>query len=342
MHKRYENDLRRSFVEACEAFPAELARFVFFAGGIDAPIFITPDIADELSQKTSTLRLHLQQEKKYIVSRNAMGMAYYPRRIAGVDRVKMIGLARHIRGIYQEGYTQEMRVNYVLDHEIGHHVVKNGMIGGHAGECRADAFATLRHIQRYGMDTGFVEMSNRSAVMVLKTSPIHYTYDVMTAVYRYARRCDITQLSLQQTAALAERIGALFVVKELSNISAAFGKAERAYRKEYKENQDIVAALLTQQPKAYALFCRETAKVMREHSNDRAVIKAGRRFLNYPPIKAYIAERAKISAEWKAIQKLSTQSLPPDSKETVPLSARMRHTRLMLAMNYKQYMQVKR
>lgn len=313
MHHHFKEHLRQSVKEACEAFPDRLSRTVLFVGGISAPIYVTPDIADQLTAKTASLRCELEHRKRNMAQRYAVGIACHPRRVAGVDDVRMIGLARRIPATYAEGYTLEMRVLYVLDHEIGHHVVRNGMTGDHEGECRADAFAALRHIQRFGLDTAFFTMSAKAAAMVLDMSPMHYTQDVLFAVRRCAARYDVSRLTLEETAHLADRIVTLMAPDKgmVYRLSYAFSRAGRVYRDAYQSKEALVNALYDKDPRAYELFCRETAKVMRASANDRPVIQAARRFLNYPPIKDFIDAQAATSKEWQEIQRLARIPLPP-------------------------------
>lgn len=312
MHNDLKSEFYQSAVAACEAFPESLARCVFYLTNSAAPFYVTPDIADVLSRKTREVKELLIQRTAYMKERNWAGMASYGVCISGLDDVKMIGVKRRMLGIVGPNYTQDMRALYVLDHEIGHHVVERGRGNGHESECCADAFAALRHIQRFGFKTAFFKYSQRASVIILGTSPIHYTQDIFDAARRHARRNDISRLSLAQTAALASEI----VKKEnISNLKIrhlawCFNAAAIPAWKRYKSAQKITRALYSGSPQAYALFASETAKAMQAYPDDADVQIAGNRFFNYPPMKKFIESKAQALHEWKDILALSRKRLP--------------------------------
>ena len=324
MQNDLEADIYRSAALACAAFPAQLSRLVFFVTERDAPVFVAPEIAAELSSKTQEVKRMLERETNYINARNAAGMAYRAGPVAGVQSVKMIGLVNDVLGVYTAKNTKEMRTLYVVDHEIGHHVVARGLIGGHEGECRADAFAALRHIQRYGLKTDFFKFSSKASTIVLATSPIHYTEDTFKAVLRYARKNDISKLSLQQTAELAAHIvdSNPPQPRSIEKLSVMFRRAAMTYYLHYKTPQNVVRALYDGDAVGYDMFCRETAKAMNEFGGHPGVLKAGKRFLNYPPILAFIKEKALGCAEWQDILQLSQAPVTPQRKAPV---ATVRH-----------------
>ncbi len=311
-----QNDLhttvQHSLRDACQSFPERLQRLVVFVTDSDAPVFISSAIADDLSEKTRALRARIHQESAYIKKRNAAGMAYHPTVLGGVAGIKMIGLLREMPGVFTPRYTLEMRTLYVLDHEIGHQVMERGMIGGHEGECRADAFAALRHIQRFGLDSDFFKYANKASTLVLGTSPIHYTDDILAAVRRHACKHDISALSLDETAALAHDIVGRHMHTRISHhlLAMKFNDAAQAYHQRYETPHNIVRALYGRDEEAYALFCRETAKVMHASADNADVIKAGKRFLNYPPVKEFIKDQARHSEEWQDILRLSNIRVP--------------------------------
>jgi hypothetical protein len=311
-----QNSLSQKFNQtatvACGAFPEKLKNLVLFSTGADTPVYVAPGIAQQLQENIGLVKNALKRETSYIFARNAAGMAYNRYNMGGVAGIKMIGLRDDVAGVYTERNTQEMRALYVLDHEVGHHVVKSGFDGGHAGECAADAFGALRHIQRYGTQTDFFKYSTKAYNMVLSLSPIHYTEAVFQKVQRLAKKTDISGLSLQETAALAHDIAqkARMDYLRMSHLRKAFSAAAAVYQKEIGPPFRITGALYARDEKAYDLFCRETVATLRRHADDGDVVKACKRFLNYPPMKTFIESRAETDGFYKEALTLAKARVP--------------------------------
>ena len=112
---------------------------------------------------------------------------------------------------------------FVLDHEIGHMVCRNG---GPAyfnlRECAADAYATIRHIQRLGLsDTVRTIADARAVELVFRTdNGDHFTSPVTEAILADAEKMDFTALDAKQTAELANRYALAYVMNAFDHADA--------------------------------------------------------------------------------------------------------------------------
>ena len=113
---------------------------------------------------------------------------------------------------------------FVFDHEIGHMVCKNG---GPAyfnlRECAADAYATIRHIQRLGLsDTVRAIADTRAVELVFRPdNGDHFTSPVTEAILADAEKMDFTALDAKQTAELANRYALAHVLNTADHANAA-------------------------------------------------------------------------------------------------------------------------
>jgi hypothetical protein len=276
-----QQSLAHSFNEtaaaAYAAFPKELKRLVVVLG---RPVFISPKVAGKLTKDTAAIREALAEIKSEM----------YDTHVA-LDGENITASAR---------LTKRMKALYALDHEIGHHILKNGFPAlfdgsGHLAESAADVFATLRHIQRFGKNTGLAENSrNRAAAAaVLFADTDHYTTDAVERALKFADEMGegFFKLSLRETAEHAAKIADECALdnKTLKRISDAFQPVATYCAAHIGDAWEISAKLNAEDKEAYAIFCRQTLAVMKKYHNDPAVVKAGERFLSRPSIQNFMA-----------------------------------------------------
>ena len=288
------DEFRDSAEKLQEAFPEKLDRLVVLVDTSTTPVYLSPDIAAPLSRDTHAIQKALDEAFN---APNIGGAAdhAYP---MGNYIVKAIAIKENVPGNYSPQYTQKMDRIYFFDHEMAHLIGKNAM-SGHYGECFADAYAMLRHIQRFGRETGVFEYNNTAEFVVLGNTPIHYTDTIMQRVKQLSAETkgiagkDIANLSLQKTADLAEEIAFQYQVKEkiLEKISEAFSPVKEASR-DRKSLTDICTLVLS---------------IMKEHNNDPDIFNAGKQFLNSPSIKGYVMLLAKEDSGWNAALNLIAQ-----------------------------------
>lgn len=300
---------------AYKAFPNELRNFVLLSDVLDQPLYVSPDISDFLQENIDALQKSIQEVSRTMRVRNAVGVAYRAYSMAK-KTTALIGLRNNPPGFYTENYTGEMRAHYVLEHEIGHRVVEQGFAGGHLGECAADAYATLRHIQSFGQNTDLFENAAKAYSMVLGGSSIHYTQSVFNAVKDYAKENDVSKLTLAETSELANQIAIEHQLDAdvLHKIQDAFQPAHAAFREQIGDKIKVTEKYYAEDKDAYALFCHETFVVIQDHIDDPDIVKTGKEFLNTPPVKKFILESAAQSCEWQKIadflQEDTAQSKP--------------------------------
>lgn len=300
--------------EAHDAFPDRLKNLVVMSTGMDQEIFATPDMAAHMKADVDALKTALKRVEKDFTKLNGAAGYATPFFSIGGKSVKMIALKGDPPGLYTQNFTKEMRGLYILDHEIGHHVVKGGW-GIHLRECEADAYAALRHIQRFGNNDTFFEYTNKAYVVVLGSSSAHYSEDVLQNVRQVATEMDLTKLTPQETTELAAQIAGAHRMDgtRLAKLEMAFAPAVRVYRKEIGDKVAVTDKLYGNDPAAYALFVQETMKVVEANPDSHDVAVAAKRFFSYPPMKAFINS----SDEWKAARDIT---IPPPPAPPAPES----------------------
>jgi len=96
---------------------------------------------------------------------------------------------------------------FVFDHEIGHLLCKNGLAKTNLRECVADAYATIRHIQRFGQDSAAIRrlVDKRAVELVFGDGVEHFTAPVVEKILADSAKMDFSKLTPTETVALAER-----------------------------------------------------------------------------------------------------------------------------------------
>lgn len=311
------------------AFPERLKNFVLLTNTSDAPLYVSPDIAEHLRDNVEEVKDTVSRIRKTLLDKNAAGLAYRSY-VMGGEGVALIALRDNPLGVFTDKYTQEMRAHYVLEHEIGHRVVEKGFAGGHLGECAADAYAVLRHVQDFGQDTDMFTHVAKAYVIVLGASPIHYTQAVFDAVKDYAAEHDVSKLSLQETAVLANDIAIDNRLSStvLQKIEQAFSPAHQMFRERIGDKAAVTTAFYTEDPDAYALFCTETFFAVQRHLNDADIVKAGKEFLSFPSMKKFIQNAASQYPSWQVIADfIQTETTEDKQNQTVRTAPKNRAQR---------------
>ena len=332
MQQSFAQTFNETAAAAYAAFPRELRGLAVVITDADTPVFVSPEIAEHLTKNIAGVKEVLAEVTDILHKKvwSALASPDYP--VAGVS-VKLIALNPESRRAFlSERYTQEMRLAYILDHEIGHHILSNGMfsLGVSAQQCEsaADAFATLRHIQRYGKDTDNAggEAGRVAHRLVLCADSDHYTSGSIERAIEVADEIDISNLSLRETVALAEKISRECYFRSdfaLRDIVDAFRPVYDACKTNIGGVGEITEKFYGEDKEAYALFCRETLAVMRNHQNEPNVFKAGKRFLSYAPVKKFMMEESATETgnEWKrALDFINTHKPAVNSPQPEPSS----------------------
>lgn len=96
----------------------------------------------------------------------------------------------------------------VFDHEFAHAFIKEAHGATLKSETVADAYAALRHFQRFGSESKTIEklMKRRAALGFLNQDDGHFSPPVLQAAIDYVRDNDVTKLNPQQTVDLAIKL----------------------------------------------------------------------------------------------------------------------------------------
>lgn len=120
----------------------------------------------------------------------------------------------------------EKHLLFVLDHELAHCGIKDGF--GRAssprdyrillGESVADAFALIRHYQRYGVDSNadnkYIGPAARADNFVMWGDSTHFTSFVLDAIAKRKHEIDFDKLTVEQTSELARRFALQYMPPE--------------------------------------------------------------------------------------------------------------------------------
>lgn len=99
---------------------------------------------------------------------------------------------------------------FVFDHEAGHLLCENGLGEMNLRERTADAYAALRHIQRFGKDSPAIRrlIDKRAVELVFGDGVEHFTAPLVEKIIADAQTTDFSALTPAETAALATRYAA--------------------------------------------------------------------------------------------------------------------------------------
>ena len=274
------------------AFPKELKKLVvLLLPSSKTPVFVAPEIAEHLTNNVAAVKEAVEERTNSLRKNNSDGVSNRNYFLGG-KIVKIIALDEKPMNTYSLRYTEEMDITANLLHEIGHLIIKKGgpfatISQKHLSECTANVYTALRHIQLFGKETDFFEYyGNYASAIVLDTSPIHYTDDVLKKAKQLSEEIDISALSLPQTAELAEKIAQenKLSKRTLKKISSAFLPVKKAYEK--AGGLDVTCL-------------RKCVDIMQEHQEDSDIFMAGKRFLDDLEIQEYLKNEAKTDSYWK-------------------------------------------
>jgi hypothetical protein len=278
-------EFRDSAMKLHDAFP-ELDRLVVLVDTSAEAVYLSPEVADQLSGNTRAVREALDYAlPESDPARQAGSRDNY---LMGDSVVQLVALRERGKSIHYPPYMRKMRSIADLNHEIGHFVVEGGMDSSspHFRECAANAFVALRHIQLFGKKTKFFEYNETAENITLAGSIIHYTDDVVQKVNELSEEY-IAGLSLRATAKLAGEIAQQchMSFERLTNIYEAFHDIRIAYQ---RFDLDEGASMF-----------KKVISVMKEHQDDPDVFKLGKRFLNHPVRKEIIENLARKDRYWQ-------------------------------------------
>jgi hypothetical protein len=300
MEQSLAQEFKKTLVAAHEAFPEKLANLVvLLVPASNKPVYVSPQIADQLTNSTAAIRKAVKEIANDMRARNHVGKAYSKYKLNETP-VRLIALnSDSITGAFADPYTpytKEMDAIFTLDHELGHLILWNGSrsifgTSPQLAESAADAFAMLRHIQRFGKNTDQAgRLCERLAnLVVMRCDTEHYTSNAVQRAIEIADEMgdDLFKLSLRETARLAAEIA-----DDNHLDQRTLDKIGMAY---------VPIAMDPAYINDWDKLCRKTIEIMREHRHDAEIFKAGKRCLNSPMLKRFMAREAmpKRDVYWK-------------------------------------------
>ena len=176
----------------------------------------------------------------------------------------------------------EMWQRYVLDHELGHALTMLGIdrqasktaSSGNQAECEADAYAMIRHFQRYGEGSQFPayisDLRNMNAVH--KNDTTHWTSRAIDRVIELNEAGDLRDLTPAQSRDLAVKIAGE------TRLSA---DAEYNMGKAFSATSDIVRAhKKKKEPQGHLIMnCLEAVCKTGAETQSPAVLETCRRYM---------------------------------------------------------------
>lgn len=96
---------------------------------------------------------------------------------------------------------------FIFDHETGHLLCEKGLSDFNLSECIADAYAALRHFQRFGKDTAAIQklLQRRAVEITFDKTGEHFTAPVLEKIIADSRKTDFSALTPLQTVIRAQR-----------------------------------------------------------------------------------------------------------------------------------------
>jgi hypothetical protein len=287
---------------AHEEFPRELERLVvLLVPHTNKPVYVSPAVAKELTKSVSVIRQVVRSLTEAMHDQNASGLAQANFDFACAD-VNLIALDGE--NVLSFGrFTKKMQALYALDHEIGHHILRNGFPSvfkgsPHLAESAADAFAVLRHIQRFRKNTdqiGF-KAARAAASLVLFGDAEHYTANAVQRAVEVAadKGKDFFTLSLRETAELAAQIAddTHLDNRRLKKLTDAYQPVADYCAAHIGDAWEVNGRLNAGDEAALAAVCRRTLAVMRKRKNDADILKAGKQFLSLPRHRNFMVQAA--------------------------------------------------
>lgn len=284
------------------SLPQHLDSLIVLVNGCPEPVYISPDIVEELSHNAVFIQRAMEQA--FPEGKANAGMAtktYIEGKYLNLLVLKELE-ADDIREKYPISVLPVFN-SFVFDHEMGHLLLDNGFLADeHLSESAADAYAVLRHIQRYGADTEFLRYYNRADMVVFGSSPVHCTDMVVARAKEIAAERDVSALSLIETVRLADQIATESNVSEdlLWSMSAAYKSAAAA--KAQKEPQEEIYKKII-----------SVMAANRDSFSD--VFYVGRHFFRHPDRKAFLQERAAVEPVWReALNFVETGNMPASGR----------------------------
>lgn len=202
-------DFDKEVARAWRDFPEARGRIIFIDAGNDARL-IYPDGFEGREEAARTVEKY---NAKRIMERGfaAFNMKNSFCKWIGERKFLFLLTEKHPHDMLDHTAPVAMETTFVFDHELGHAVIKGGTYRDathNHGEATADAYATIRHFQRYGADSPYIDalVANRAFDLVFRQAGYgddHFTSPVIEKILEQRYSVDWNSLTPQETAEMA-------------------------------------------------------------------------------------------------------------------------------------------
>jgi hypothetical protein len=210
---------------------------------------------------------------------------------------------QHKHSFLDQKASQAMETMFVFDHEMGHAVIPNAHYGEgrNKAECIADAYAVIRHLQRYGADSAAIDalVQQRALQFIFrKDRASHLTSPVTEQIL--ARRHEIAwdNLTPAETTKLAWRFAMEYAVHPvlLDVIDKDFkkfqGKMEDIEKGVVSPLQELAEKVLTTDASAVFKYGAAALKLCLDGQKANIILQGE----YWDSVRQQLAERQKIFA----------------------------------------------
>lgn len=182
--------------------------------------------------------------------------------------------------------TSKKNLLYLLDHELAHLAIADGypfdtLSSRVISESIADAYALIRHYQRFGADSNheheFINPWERGNLFIRYQDNVHFTTFVLDEIIRRKHLIDFNGLSPQHTASLAWRFAMEYAppAPVVVMLSQAFNKVAPAYNSSREEGRRAWVDVTLDPKTGYYTF-KLGSRMLHGLLNDKAQDNAGK------------------------------------------------------------------
>ncbi len=192
-------DFEREVAQAWRDFPEAKGKILFFDASAGVKL-VHP--AEAVEKKEAECLIKSLDNVQSRVKRHASwhGRNSFCQPYADGSRFLFLYMEKHAHDVVDRAAPLAQETTFIFDHELAHAVVPDGLGAGlNRQECIGDAYAVIRHLQRYGADSPTIDaiVANRSFDMIFRKFGYgrdHFTSPVTEAIL--AQRYDIDWNSL--------------------------------------------------------------------------------------------------------------------------------------------------
>jgi hypothetical protein len=234
-------DYAREVAQVWRDFPGTREKLMFIEATAGAKLihpdrFAGKEIAEQFVQENN-LALYVE---RIFVSEGMRNSFCKPLR----DGRKILFLVteKHVHDMVDHAAPLAQETIFVFDHEVGHAIVPGGTHNdatANGAECAADAYATIRHLQRFDADSPTIDalVANRSFDFVFRESwygKDHFSSPVVEKILEQRYDIDWNSLTPAETVRMARKF-----VLEYEMDTAALQMLENDFRPLHAQAKNI-------------------------------------------------------------------------------------------------------